>query len=68
QGYIGDVCRMGILGEPDAELYDLLAEIDSVQQAAFRAVRAGNPGRAARRLGRRLMRRHRGARGRPRRR
>lgn len=46
QGYIGDVCRMGILAEPDAELQDLLAEIDSVQQAAFRAVRAGNPGRA----------------------
>jgi Xaa-Pro aminopeptidase len=46
QGYIGDVCRMGILGEPDAELHDLLAEIDSVQHAAFRAVRAGNPGRA----------------------
>ena len=34
-GYIGDLCRMGVLGEPDAELEDLLAEVDAVQQAAF---------------------------------
>jgi Xaa-Pro aminopeptidase len=40
-GYIGDLCRMGVLGEPDAELEDLLAEIDAVQQAAFAKVRAG---------------------------
>ncbi len=40
-GYIGDLCRMGVLGEPDAELQDLLAEIDAVQQAAFSRVRAG---------------------------
>lgn len=46
QGYIGDVCRMGILGEPDAELDELLAEVDTVQHAAFRAVRAGALGRA----------------------
>src|ERR1700712_3102623 len=44
QGYIGDVCRMGILGEPDGELTDLLAEVDAVQQAAMHAVRAGVPG------------------------
>ena len=44
-GYIGDICRMGILGEPDAELIDLLAEIETVQQAAFAKVRAGAPGR-----------------------
>ncbi|PWV98148.1 Xaa-Pro aminopeptidase [Hoeflea marina] len=43
-GYIGDLCRMGILGEPDAELEDLLAEIDAVQQAAFSRVRAGAAG------------------------
>ena len=43
-GYIGDLCRMGILGEPDAELEDLLAEIDGVQQAAFSKVRAGELG------------------------
>ena len=33
--------RMGVLGEPDAELQDLLAEVDAVQQAAFAKVRAG---------------------------
>ena len=43
-GYIGDICRMGILGEPDAELIDLLAEVAAVQQAAFAKVRAGVPG------------------------
>jgi Xaa-Pro dipeptidase len=41
RGYIGDICRMGVLGEPDAELVDLLAEIETVQQAAFAKVRAG---------------------------
>jgi len=40
-GYIGDICRMGVLGEPDAELVDLLGEIEAVQQAAFAKVRAG---------------------------
>ncbi len=40
-GYIGDICRMGVLGDPDAELVDLLAEIETVQQAAFARVRAG---------------------------
>ena len=32
---------MGVLGEPDAELIDLLAEIETVQQAAFAKIRAG---------------------------
>ena len=40
-GYIGDLCRMGVLGEPDAELDDLLGEIEAIQQAARRPVRAG---------------------------
>ena len=40
-GYIGDLCRMAVLGEPDAELEDLLAEIEAVQQAAFSKCRAG---------------------------
>ncbi|MDP3896747.1 MAG: Xaa-Pro peptidase family protein [Mesorhizobium sp.] len=43
-GYIGDLCRMAVLGEPDAELQDLLAEIDAVQQAAFARIRAGAAG------------------------
>ncbi len=40
-GYIGDLCRMGVLGEPDAELDELLSEIEDIQQAAFSKVRAG---------------------------
>ncbi|RFC66887.1 MULTISPECIES: M24 family metallopeptidase [Mesorhizobium] len=43
-GYIGDLCRMGIRGEPDAELQDLLAQIDGVQQAAFRLCKPGTLG------------------------
>jgi Xaa-Pro aminopeptidase len=44
-GYIGDICRMAIQGEPDAELNDLLAEIESIQRAAMKPVRAGVMGR-----------------------
>ena len=44
QGYIGDICRMGVLGEPDSELVDILAEIESVQQAAFARIRPGQTG------------------------
>lgn len=44
RGFIGDLCRMGILGEPDSELVDLLGEIDAVQQAAFSKVRPGMRG------------------------
>lgn len=43
-GYIGDLCRMGVRGEPDAELQDLLAEIESVQQAAFSLCSPGTLG------------------------
>src|SRR4051812_15947152 len=40
-GYIGDLARMAILGEPDAELEDLLAEIEAVQRAAFNVIKPG---------------------------
>ena len=40
-GYIGDLCRMAVLGEPDAELEDLLGEVREIQDCARRAVRAG---------------------------
>jgi Xaa-Pro aminopeptidase len=40
-GYIGDVCRMAIQGEPDAELEDLLAEVENIQRAGFNAMRPG---------------------------
>jgi Xaa-Pro aminopeptidase len=42
-GYIGDVCRMAILGEPDAELEDLLGEIEMIQRAAMKPIKAGAP-------------------------
>jgi Xaa-Pro aminopeptidase len=41
RGYIGDLCRMGIMGEPDRELEELLGEIDTVQMAARKPIRAG---------------------------
>jgi len=44
KGYIGDLCRMAILGEPDQELKDLLAEVDTIQQAARRPIKAGARG------------------------
>ncbi len=44
KGYIGDLARMGIFGEPDAELEDLLGEIDEIQQASRKPIRAGVPG------------------------
>jgi Xaa-Pro aminopeptidase len=40
-GYIGDLARMAILGEPDAELEDLLGEIEAIQRAAFKPIKAG---------------------------
>ncbi len=36
-GYIGDLCRMGILGQPDAQLKELLQEIEEIQQVAPRS-------------------------------
>ncbi|MGZ5817036.1 MAG: M24 family metallopeptidase [Croceibacterium sp.] len=43
-GYIGDLARMAILGEPDAELEDLLGEIETIQRAAFKPIHAGAMG------------------------
>jgi Xaa-Pro aminopeptidase len=40
-GYIGDLCRMGSIGKPDPELEDLLGEIETIQQAARKPIRAG---------------------------
>jgi Xaa-Pro aminopeptidase len=40
-GYIGDLCRMAIQGEPDAELEDLLAEIEDIQRASMKPIKAG---------------------------
>jgi Xaa-Pro aminopeptidase len=41
QGYIGDLARMAIMGEPDAELEDLLGEIEETQRAAFKVIKPG---------------------------
>jgi len=43
-GYIGDVCRMAIHGEPDSELEELLAEIEAIQRASMKPIRAGAMG------------------------
>jgi Xaa-Pro aminopeptidase len=43
-GYIGDLCRMAILGEPDAELEDLLGEIETIQRAAMKPIKPGAMG------------------------
>ncbi len=44
-GYIGDICRMAIQGEPDAELVDMLGEIETIQRTAFKAARASAMGK-----------------------
>jgi len=46
RGYIGDLCRMGSVGRPDSELEDLLGEVEAVQQAARKPIRAGARGGA----------------------
>jgi len=40
-GYIGDLARMAIVGEPDAELVDLLAEVEAIEQASMKPIKAG---------------------------
>jgi Xaa-Pro aminopeptidase len=45
-GYIGDLCRMAIQGEPDAELDDLLSEIEQIQRASMKPIKAGAMGSA----------------------
>jgi len=44
-GYIGDLARMGIIGEPDAELVDLLAEVEAIEQASMKPIKAGALGK-----------------------
>ena len=45
-GYIGDLCRMGVAGEPDQELVDLLAEIETIEQASMQPIKPGALGKA----------------------
>lgn len=44
QGYIGDLTRMAVLGEPDGELEELLGKVEDVQQKVFRLIEPGRPG------------------------
>jgi Xaa-Pro aminopeptidase len=44
-GYMGDMCRMGIVGAPDAELEELLGWVDRIQLAARIPLCAGMIGR-----------------------
>ncbi|WP_328608609.1 Xaa-Pro peptidase family protein [Amycolatopsis sp. NBC_00345] len=44
RGYIGDLARMGVAGEPTPLMTELLAEVESVQQASRRPVAPGRPG------------------------
>jgi Xaa-Pro aminopeptidase len=44
KGYIGDLCRMAIQGEPDSELEELLDEVDEIQLAARKPIRHGANG------------------------
>jgi len=40
-GYIGDLARMAVIGEPDSELVELLAEVEAIEQASMQPIRAG---------------------------
>jgi Xaa-Pro aminopeptidase len=44
-GYIGDLARMAVIGEPDGELVDLLAEVETIEQASMQPIRAGALGK-----------------------
>jgi Xaa-Pro aminopeptidase len=45
KGYIGDLCRMGIVqATPDAELQDLLGFVEEVQQAVRKPIKPGGRG------------------------
>ena len=41
RGYIGDLARMSVMGQPSPEQQEILHEIDAIQMAARRPVRAG---------------------------
>jgi Xaa-Pro aminopeptidase len=55
KGYIGDLCRMGIVGKPDAELEDLLGFVEEVQQATRKPIRSGARGGDIIALGERMV-------------
>jgi Xaa-Pro aminopeptidase len=44
EGYLGDMARMAVLGEPTAEMQELLGEVTAVQAAAREPIVEGRPG------------------------
>lgn len=56
KGYIGDLCRMGILGKPDGELEDLLGFVEEVQQATRQPIKPGARGGDIVDIGERMVR------------
>ncbi|MFP6890111.1 MAG: Xaa-Pro peptidase family protein [Nitrospinota bacterium] len=44
RGYLGDLCRMAVIGEPTQLMKDLLSEVQAVQAAGRSAIRAGATG------------------------
>jgi Xaa-Pro aminopeptidase len=57
RGYIGDLCRMGILGaKPDSELEDLLGWVEEVQQATRKPIKPGARGGDIIDIGERMVR------------
>ena len=55
KGYIGDLCRMGIMGKPDSELEDLLGFVEEVQQATRKPIKPGVRGGDIIALGERMV-------------
>lgn len=56
KGYIGDLCRMGVVGgKVDAEYEDLLAFVDDVQQAVRKPIRPGARGGDIAAIGERML-------------
>ena len=44
-GYLGDLCRMAVMGEPTPLMRDLMNEVRAVQDAPRRVIKAGVTGR-----------------------
>jgi Xaa-Pro aminopeptidase len=43
-GYLGDLCRMAVMGEPTTQMQDLLAEVRAIQDAPRKVIKAGVTG------------------------
>jgi Xaa-Pro aminopeptidase len=46
EGYIGDLCRMAVIGEPTQQMTETLEHIRAIQDAARGPIAPGTPGRA----------------------